>query len=88
MSNSLVTCECGWVSFAITKEKAEAEIAAYNNYIESLKGSLSGGAQPSSLDLYTCTKCGGDEFRPTQEDEVPYGCTINPVIWEGKEDAG
>ena len=82
--NNVVTClKCAWVSFAVSKAQAQAEIKQFNEYYDTLPKSKQElyyrNTKPTPFN-YTCLKCGGAEFRPTTDGEVPNGCTLNPVI--------
>lgn len=81
-----VTCnKCNWVSFAVTRQEAEQQIATFNKYFETLSKQQQQdyyGGKGSSIDNYTCLYCNGSDFRPSQDGDCPDGCTINPVIYE------
>lgn len=82
MNPDNVTCnKCGWVSFAVSREFAEAEIAKFNAYYDalSLQDKASYGGR-STLASYACLRCGGSDFRPAVDGDVPDGCTLNPVV--------
>lgn len=79
---SLVTCKhCRWVSYAVTREDAEREVARFNAYYEQQPKEIQadfGG--PSTLARYRCLVCGGAEFKPFMDGDCPGGCTVAPVI--------
>lgn len=79
-----VTClTCGWVSFGVSKEYAEAEVDKFNKWFdtqsEETQSMFSGH---SSVENYRCLICGGVKFRPYIPGDCPDGCTLNPVIYE------
>lgn len=92
-----ITClKCGWISFAVTKAYAEAEIKKFIDLYNSCddKGKAfwdgigSNGERiprkmPTLAD-YGCFCCGHGKFRPTTEEEMKsaYGCTISGAIYE------
>ena len=84
----LVTCnKCGWVHFPVTRAHAEAEVAKFNAYYETLdqEGKDSFGGRPSDVarDYDRCFFCGpGATFRPFKEGDCPNGCTIQGAIYE------
>ncbi len=85
-----VTClKCKRISFAVSRQYAEAEVKNFNEYFATLdkktQDELYGG-KGSSIDSYACLYCGGNNFRPSTESEIAktYGCTINPVIFESE----
>lgn len=94
VNQRLCTCpKCGWVSMAISREFAQAEVDSFNNmpqekrdagwgdYDESGKV-IPGSSTPATIDRYVCMLCGGSSFREYKEGDCPVGCTINSVIWE------
>lgn len=89
MNKPCVTCtRCSWVSFAVTKAHAENEVKKFNEYYHTLsERDQQSYRGPSSLDTYTCQVCGSTTFRLSTAEEIPYGSTISPVIWEEQEDA-
>lgn len=83
MTSGLVKCiRCKRVSFAVSRAEALAHIASFNSYYETLdedgKSSFGG---PSSLDNYLCL-CGGSDFVPAADGDVPDGATISGVLYE------
>lgn len=88
-SQNLVTCiKCGWVHMPVTREFAEASVADFNSYFDTLTKDKQDdyyGGRKSSLNSYLhCLNCGGPHtnFRPTKEGDCPMGCTIGPIIQE------
>lgn len=82
-----VTCtKCGWVHFAVTRAFAEAEVERFNTYFATLtkeEQDLYYSGEGSSIKSYEhCNLCSGKDFRPSQPDDCPDGCTIGPVIYE------
>lgn len=79
-----VTCiKCGLVSFAVTRAYAEAEVASFNVYFNSLTTDEQQnfyGGKGASIQSYKCMLCGGSLFRPSLPGDCPDGCTLNPVI--------
>ena len=82
-----VTClECGWGHFEVSRKFAEKAIIEFNTSFNSL--SLEDRDQlysnkPSSLALYEkCHFCQGPykNFRDAIEGDIPYGCTMGPII--------
>jgi len=83
MTPELVRCiKCKRVSFAVSRAEALGHISSFNAYYEALdeagKSSFGG---PSSLDNYLCL-CGGADFVPAAEGDVPDGSTISGVLYE------
>ena len=82
---TVVCTRCNWTSFAITREKAEREVAKYSKYYEALsKEDQQMFAVPAGVESYTCQVCGGSKFKPGNT--APDGSTINPVIYEEDQD--
>ena len=85
-----VTCvECGWVSFAVTRQYARDAIKKFNEWYEQQPPETkdSYGGRPSSTKDYRCQRCGSEGyFVPSKPEDCPIGCTIGPVIWEGIEE--
>lgn len=83
-----VTCsKCGWVHFAVTRKRAEEEVAAFNAYFAALSPQQQQdyyGGTGSSLDRYEACWCGSTQFQPSKPGDCPDGCTLNPVIYEEK----
>jgi len=84
MNKPTVVCtKCAWVSFAVTKAHAEAEVKTFNKYYATLsKRDQESYRGEATIDSYTCQLCGGSTFRLAKPEEIPFGSTINPVIWE------
>lgn len=84
-----VKCKkCNWVSFAITKQKALEEIAQFNQFYYTLTKKEQNnyyGGTPSSEKTYTCLRCNNRDFNVALPEEIPFGSTINPVIYEKKD---
>lgn len=92
-----VTCDkCGLVSFPVTKQEAEEEVAAFIEMYRERRalgptiwdkvnddGSITESSMPSVKD-YRCLRCSGEKFHPSTEADMKraFGCTINPVIYE------
>lgn len=83
----LLTCKkCGWVHFPMTMEECEASIKQFNDYFDRLSEYQQKeyyGGRKSSLDRYAhCFNCGGDytNFRPSEPNDCPDGCTIQPIL--------
>jgi hypothetical protein len=81
------TCNsCGWVHFGVTREFAEAEVAKFNAYFDTLteeKREACYGNIKSHIKNYEhCMVCGEPytNFRDGVEGDCPYGCTLNPII--------
>lgn len=84
-----VTCnQCGWVHFAVTRKHAENEVKEFNEHLDGLdpaKREELWGTQRASMDSYEqCFCCGqrAGDFRPSEPDDCPDGCTIQPTIYE------
>lgn len=81
-----VTCvKCGWVHMGYTRERAEEEVAKFNEWYERQPPKIQdcyGGKAATVKDYEGCDRCGGKEFRPFTEGDCPDGCTIGPVIYE------
>jgi len=83
------TCNrCGWVHFAVTREYAETESAKFMAYYETLTpeqrenyGKPPINPMPQYERCFSCGQTDGD-FRLSNPDDCPRGCTIQPVIWE------
>jgi hypothetical protein len=81
----VVCLKCDYVSFAVSRRKAMAEVKRFNKYFDSLTKKEQKdyyGGKRSDLSLYTCQVCSGTEFRKAKKSEIPFGSTINPVVWE------
>ena len=77
-----VTCiECGRVSRAYTREKAEKQVEESNDWINSLPASEQSRHTRASLNMYVCLGCGGTEFRKSENGDCPDGVTLPPVIY-------
>jgi len=84
-----VICKsCGWVSFAVTRKKAENEVKSFNEYFDTLTKKEQKeyyGGRKSTIDFYEhCFLCNGPytNFRKAKNSEVPYGSTLQPIIQE------
>lgn len=89
MAKDLVTCNgCNWVSFRVSRLKAEEEVVRfvdyYNTLTEEQKYDYYDGRVSSISDYERCFSCGGSykNFRPAKITDCPDGCTINPIIQE------
>ena len=89
------TCNrCGWVHFAMSRERAQSEVDQFNAYYEALspeKREKYYGNKPASIATYErCFFCGqtDGDFRPYQDGDCPTGCTIQPVIWDSPTESG
>lgn len=92
VKNPNVSCEnCGWVSYAVTRQEAEEAVASFKAYYDGLTAKEQreyyGASGPSTIEKdYRCQRCGKTAFRRTsQADAVAAaGHTIGPVVWEMK----
>lgn len=88
MTADLVRCtRCRRVSFAVTRAAALSHVVSFNAYYESLddEGKACFGG-PSSLADYSCL-CGGTDFVPAVDGDVPDGVTVSGVIYEPNAEA-
>lgn len=86
-----VTCKCGWVSFAVTKEYAENQVKEFNAWFETQSQETKDnyGGVGSDIHAYACQRCGNEDpgvYRPAVEGDCPDGCTIGPVICDILQD--
>lgn len=84
-----VTCDqCGWVHFAVTRVQAQEAIDNFNAYFAKLSARdkrMYGNREVSMKDYECCFICGaGATFHPSQPDDCPDGCTIQPTVYEGE----
>ena|ERR1035437_1523283 len=86
---NLLTCNgCHWVHFGVSRWFAEDAVLTFNEYYNTLtedeKKEYYGNTPASMLDYETCHRCGGSykDFRPSKVDDMPDGCTMNPIISE------
>lgn len=80
---SVVCIKCNWTSFAVSQKYAEAEVASFNRYYDSLtkkQQKENYGGRKATVKNYVCLFCGGSKFKPGNT--CPDGSTINPVIYE------
>ena len=89
------TCNrCGWVHFAMSRERAQSDVDQFNAYYEALspeKREEYYGNKPASIATYErCFFCGqtDGDFRPYQDGDCPTGCTVQPVIWDCPTESG
>lgn len=88
MSNQRTCNRCQRVSFGVSRQYVEKEVAAFNDYFDSLSVKTREqyyGSRRSSVDDYArCMQCGNawTNFRPSAPDDCPYGSTINPILFE------
>lgn len=87
----LRTCnKCGWVHFAVSRKHAEDEVATFKVYFDGLSKEIQDsfyGGQPSKIrDYEHCMVCDTPytDFRDSKHGDVPDGCTMSPIIDEGK----
>ena len=82
---TVVCTKCNWTSFAVTREKAEREVAKFNDYFEALsQEDQQMFAGPASVESYVCEFCGGRKFKPGNS--ASKGSTINPVIYAAEKE--
>lgn len=81
-----VTCTaCKWVHFSRSLAAVTDEVNRFNQYFDTLDDKTKGyfGGKPSSIKHYLyCHRCGGSytKFRPSTNEEIPNGSTINPIL--------
>lgn len=83
---TVVCTKCNWTSFAVTRKHAEDQVKEFNEYFNSLpleQREQYYGNRPSSVNNYTCLVCNGSSFTPGNT--ALSGSTLNPVIYEDKE---
>jgi hypothetical protein len=85
-----LTCKCGWVHFAVTREYAEAALKKFNGFFDTLterqQQDYYGGRKASITDYETCSRCGAhySTFRAYRENDCPSGVTLAAIIQEPK----
>lgn len=77
-----VTCtNCGWVSYAVTRQHAEEHVARHNARRAIDPGALRHWPTLMSIREYTCRGCGGwGPYQPARQGDCPTGSTINAVV--------
>ncbi|MCJ2048802.1 hypothetical protein [Methylobacterium sp. J-070] len=77
-----VTClACGWVSYAISRSQAEANVERFNRFRAEDPSRLRYWPNPKAIGSYRCMGCSGwGPYRPAREGDCPRGATINPVL--------
>lgn len=80
-----VTCNnCGWVHIGVTRTQAIDWVMSFNEFYDrSSKEIQEQYGRRSDISSYEkCFNCGNDyhNFRIAKEDDVPMGCTIQPII--------
>lgn len=83
-TRTAICADCGWAAFAVTRAEAEQQVEEFRAFFEAAdEATRSRFNPPSGLDSYVCQQCGGASFRPaTEDDRIPAGVTLAPVIWE------
>lgn len=79
-----VTCNtCGWVSVGVSREYAEREVKAFNDYFDKQNDDVrqAYGNRRASINNYVCLCCGRLDFRLAEKGDCPDGVTLNPVIY-------
>lgn len=80
------TCnKCNWVYFTVTREFAENEVKAFNEYFDTLSKDKQDnyyGGKKSLIENYEFCHCGNGykNFRESLPTDCPDGCTMNPII--------
>lgn len=80
-----VACRnCGWVSYALTREEAEAAVNEFNSHFDAMPPETQAmyGDRRSSLEDYRCHRCGKDHFQRVSLGDSLRGSTISPVVWD------
>lgn len=87
MKRQTVTClQCGWVLVAYSRVEAEAELASFYRYVESLspdeRQQRYGDSRPTISRYERCFSCGNSykNFRPSKEGDCPLGVTLQTII--------
>lgn len=81
---------CNWVGFPVSREFALGEVIKFNNYFSTLspeqQETYYRGKGATIGDYEFCRRCGTSHtnFRVTTPEEVPFGSTVNPIIFEGE----
>ena len=88
---SRVCGRCGWHHFGVSIEYAEAEIAKFNAFYDTLtpqdQKDWYGGKKSSLSNYDSCMRCGNSYLNFHDElpqDEIGDGHTISPIIMESK----
>jgi len=88
MTKEVICNKCGWISFAISRARAELGVKQFKEYINGLQEIEQNEYKNSSaadIKHYEhCFKCGGSysNFRAAKPEEGPVGVTIQPIIVE------
>lgn len=86
MMKNVLCIKCKWVHFEVSRQKAEDEVDTFNKYFDSLdkekQEEFYGGVGSSIKNYEHCFCCQGSykNFREANDDEIPYGSTIQPII--------
>ena len=86
--NNYIKCiKCGWVYFSISMEIALKEVHEFNAYFNSLseeqQNKFYGGVGSSIENYENCYRCGNSHenfVNIKNENEVPFGSSINPLL--------
>ncbi len=80
---------CKWVHFPMTPWQVLDSVWRFLDYYRTLtaeKQQMFYGGRPSYVtDHMRCFRCGGSHlnFRVAKKSEIPFGSTIQPIMYEG-----
>jgi len=80
--------DCHWVHFCVTRKHAESEVKKFNEYFKTLplkqRKEFYGNKPSMIVDYEGCFRCGNSYKNFKKAKKIPYGSTIQPIIYRNE----